>query len=423
MNTANDRSDLLFIVSERFGELFYHNVYAFYDEPLTFTALNEFGQLFFCYSLGYADEFDKWIVIPTSSERVNKLEQKDISIVEMIKPNASAKAYLIEINVSDFSLKENLIKVSKLQYSLPDKNVFISSNINYDGVRRHTHKIRIDQKSGKLESSTLAQSLDYFVDFISTYLKKYDVSVSMLAHDAIVGSFSYRIKTKIEEDKSNLALTPLFELSSKEKFLHFIDDKKIDLRLVRRLFDIILSKSITLEIIDENSTDIIFALTPEFVNSVVPKVDDMLGVYLDSTMVPQADSLKTIKSYIDLLNNKEQVTDITLGVTPRQVSYYRDACKLLNLIYDYSLLTPIGFMAAEKQSDANFINTIAKQFELSDCGFLWMKTQEVSSIYEVDENTAADFLIEYCNGLSENTARRRAQTLKSWVKEFKSFKP
>lgn len=34
-----------------FGKLFYHNIYAIYSEPVVFTALNEQGQIFFCYSL------------------------------------------------------------------------------------------------------------------------------------------------------------------------------------------------------------------------------------------------------------------------------------------------------------------------------------------------------------------------------------
>lgn len=421
MSILTDKSDLLFINSEKFGALYYHNVYAYYDEPLTFTALNEFGQLYFCYSLGYIDGFDKWIVVPVSNEKVNRLEQKDIPIIEMIKPNSSAKVFLIEIDVNDFSLRETIVQSRKLDFLFPEKNIFITRNINFDGVRKHTHRIRIDQKNGKIESSTLAQSLDYFVDFITTYLKKSDVTVSMFAHDAIVGSFSYRIKTKIDSDESNVALTPLNGLSDKDIFIKCIDHKKIDLRLVRRLFDIVLSKSMTLEIIDEDSTDVIFSLTPDFVNSVIDKVDDMLGVYLDSTMVPQADSLETIKSYIDLLKNREHVTDSKLGITPRQVSYYRDACKLLNLVYDYSLLTPVGILASEAKSEEEFISIIIKQFELSDCGFLWMNTQGVSSIFEINENSAADFLIEYCNGLSENTARRRAQTLKAWVRKFKDF--
>lgn len=59
-------------------------------------------------------------------------------------------------------------------------------------------------------------------------------------------------------------------------------------------------------------------------------------------MVPQADSLERIRLYLNIVDRNRVVTAKELGVEPRQVSYYRDACKLLSLIHDYSSLTPLG---------------------------------------------------------------------------------
>ncbi|GIC17384.1 hypothetical protein VCSRO98_3255 [Vibrio cholerae] len=50
-----------------------------------------------------------------------------------------------------------------------------------------------------------------------------------------------------------------------------------------------------------------------------------------------------------------------------------------------------------------------------------MLKQGVNSMLDIQEDSATEFLIENCNGLSDNTSRRRAQTLKSWVRKFKEF--
>ncbi|MES7679645.1 hypothetical protein U6K38_12230, partial [Cutibacterium acnes] len=153
----------------------------------------------------------------------------------------------------------------------------------------------------------------------------------------------------------------------------------------------------------------------------LPDINDKLGSYLDSTMVPQADSLERIRLYLNIVDRNRVVTAKELGVEPRQVSYYRDACKLLSLIHDYSSLTPLGMKVAVSQNDEEWVKIIQRQFEESDCGHIWMLKQDVSSILDIQENSAAEFLIENCNGLSDNTSRRRAQTLKSWVRKFKEF--
>ncbi|EGQ8592293.1 DUF6575 domain-containing protein [Vibrio cholerae] len=418
------KDDLLFLTSSRCGSLYYHNVYSYYDEPLIFTALNGYDQLFFCYSLGCDEQHDRWIIVPASQEKVNRLEQKDIPIVHMIKPSVSAKVLLTKIGLDTNEVSEEFVVAKKLPYKMPQDNVFIRENINYDGRRKHSHRIRIAKKSNKdIISETLNQVSEVFGEFCRHYLKKHEISVSFYPRDAVEGSFVYRVKTatKDEIDFRTKGYELLSKVSSHEDFLSSLEAQEIDLRIVRKLFDLIGSNDIEIQLIDEDSTQTILGLEPNYVEELLPDINDKLGSYLDSTMVPQADSLERIRLYLNIVDRNRVVTAKELGVEPRQVSYYRDACKLLSLIHDYSSLTPLGMKVAASQNDEEWVKIIQRQFEESDCGHIWMLKQDVSSILDIQENSAAEFLIENCNGLSDNTSRRRAQTLKSWVRKFKEF--
>ena len=421
----SSKDELLFLESNRCGSLYYHNVYSYYDEPLIFTALNEFGQLFFCYSLGCDETHDRWIVVPTSQERVNRLEQKDIPIVQMIKQSAVSKVLLVRIDLDSFDVTEDFTLAKKLPYKMPEEHVYIRENVNYDGKRKHSHRIRIAKKANKKDiiSETLNQVSEVFGEFCRHYLRKHDIPVSFYPRDAVTGSFVYRVKTITDDQDSfrTKGYELLNKVSSHEDFIASLEQQEVDLRIVRKLFDLIGSNDIEIQFIDESSTQTILSLQPSYVEDLLPTIDDKLGSYLDSTMVPQADNLDRLKQYLSIVDRKKIVTADELGVDQRQVSYYRDACKTLSLIHDYSSLTPLGMKVATSSDEGEWIKIIQRQFEESDCGHIWMINQGVDSMTKIDEGTAAQFLIENCNGLSENTSRRRAQTLKSWVKKFKAF--
>ncbi|MDN4032119.1 hypothetical protein, partial [Chryseobacterium gambrini] len=90
----------------------------------------------------------------------------------------------------------------------------------------------------------------------------------------------------------------LSKVSSHEDFLSSLEAQEIDLRIVRKLFDLIGSNDIEIQLIDEDSTQTILGLEPNYVEELLPDINDKLGSYLDSTMVPQADSLERIRLYL-----------------------------------------------------------------------------------------------------------------------------
>ncbi|MGI2158050.1 DUF6575 domain-containing protein [Shewanella baltica] len=417
------KSELKFMDCERFGVLSYHNVYSFYYTPIAFTALNEFGQIFFCYSLGMDDVFENemWLISPISEELLNKLEQKEIAILNAMQQSSKSKTLFVKVNLNTGEKFEAIESVNKLPYILPESDVLISENINYDGRRKHTHRIRFFKNNKTpINSGILDGASKAFNDFCKNFLNKFEINNNFFHQDAINGSFVYRVKSDNIAELQDRGHEILSRIASEVDFINALDNKEIDLRIARNLFEALLENDLNVQLYDEQTTDLIFSLDHDYVARLLVAVDERIGRYLDSTMVPQADNLERIKRFLELTSNNQVVTSDSLDVHPRQVNYYRDACQLLSLVHSYGKITPIGFKALNAENDEVFLSIIQRQFEETECGYIWMREQNVNSVLNIDEETAVDFLINNCNGLSDNTSRRRAQTLKSWVKKFKA---
>ena len=414
------KQDLLFMDSSHFSNLYYHNVYSFYDEPVIFTALNDYDQLFFCYSLGCDKKDERWLITPISEKRVNELEQKDIPIVKAISSRRDDYVHLVRCSLETGILDESKVKFSKLPFKLPSEDVFIRENINLDNRRKHTHKIRVSRKSGsEILADYLSDATGAFTNLIKHVLKKHKLKSNFYPIDAVEGSFMYRVKAENKEELREDAYSVFRELSLVDGFLKIIDKNDIDLRRVRKLFDVQIQRDLDIELIDEEYSSSVLQFTSENAKALINEVDKRLLNYLDSSMVPQADRLDEILTYLKILSVDGIVTAEKFKKDKRQVSYYKDACNLLSLVNDFNQLTPFGQKALELDTTSDFVNFIKVQFENSECGYIWMTQQGVRSALELKEETAADFLVNNCNGLSENTANRRSQTLVSWIKLFK----
>lgn len=405
-----------------FGSLKINNVYAYYDEPTIFCAKNEFGQLYFCYWIKDDQEAEYWIINPVSVELVTKLEQKKLPLSKLIKPSGYEHIFMFRFPFDEGSLKKIDVPThKKLPFTLPDSSVYIADNINIDGSRKHTHRVRISKEnSHEFLPDKLAALFQAFSNYYNALRKSQNVSSSLATIDATSGSFNFRVKASNLSDLQEKVYPTFRNASSLHGLQEIIATGQVDLVGMRKLFGLLKDNDTDIELIEESSTEIILKLRAEDVENLLPELDEKLTTYLDSTMVPQADHLDSIKHYIELIHQNGYVTADTFVKTPRQVSYYRDAVIILGLMHDYGKLTPIGLRALELERN-DFVSLLQKQFEETECGFIWMNVSGVTSATDLDGNEAGDFLTEHCRGLSENTAQRRGATLKRWIEEFKEL--
>jgi hypothetical protein len=153
-----------------------------------------------------------------------------------------------------------------------------------------------------------------------------------------------------------------------------------------------------------------------------------IRIRLLSSDVPQADSLEKVlvlvslfiqyKSSIEII--REKFLEVSEN-TSRNFSYYRKASEILGLIDWRSHPTNVsvvlnGLPTAEKK-----MRFLASQFLSSNVGSSWLKWSNVNDLSDIQSDSAYEFLIEVCPSLSENTAKRRARTLKSWLEVFHQY--
>lgn len=141
--------------------------------------------------------------------------------------------------------------------------------------------------------------------------------------------------------------------------------------------------------------------------------------------VPQADKFERILDFASLLiqypsslSTVRQKFLETDDITDRSFSYYRRAVEILGLADERGRPTTACFMLNRLQRREQKMRFLAYQFISSNVGAAWFNWQNANDLSQIQPETAAEFLIEVCPSLSESTAKRRAQTLQSWLNIF-----
>lgn len=192
----------------------------------------------------------------------------------------------------------------------------------------------------------------------------------------------------------------------------------IDSAACRVLMRTIRSRELTLTITlfhaDSRSEITSFVITPTSAAAVLETLDSTLPV-LSTDRIPQADSIDRMVKLLEAVAIDQPITPRMIDVsTPRQVAYYKQAARILQLWDDNEGLKPAGRRLLAAADDAARRIIVRTQFENTDCGWAWTRWSGRDSLGDVESDSAANFLIDVVPGLADSTARRRGRTLSSW---------
>jgi hypothetical protein len=144
--------------------------------------------------------------------------------------------------------------------------------------------------------------------------------------------------------------------------------------------------------------------------------------------VPQADSLEKVLTLVSLFIQYKSSIEIIREKfleenenSSRNFSYYRKALEILGLIDWRSHPTNVSVVLNGLPTEEKRMRLLASQFLSSNVGSSWLKWSNVNDLSDIQSDSAYQFLIEVCPSLSENTAKRRAKTLKSWLEVFLQY--
>lgn len=176
------------------GNLKIENIYSYFNMPLLFTAVNEFGDTYFISYIEHTDLGELWMMIRVTPSEIHKLESKEIDIRSLFLESKSGNVIFAELKDDDSDASLNFIKttdVNLLPY-LADPGVFVSVsrktidiektiylNSNYTIVHKNLSDLLRSEKSNPIKSN------DHDIEQIYT-LTKSQVNYSGLTRNKIV---------------------------------------------------------------------------------------------------------------------------------------------------------------------------------------------------------------------------------------------
>ncbi|AUW09012.1 DUF6575 domain-containing protein [Klebsiella michiganensis] len=415
----------IFLKDSVFGELKYENVYEFFEGPKFFSVTNEINSLFVVYWLGDFDDFEKWIIIPISAERLESLERKRIDIRSVLMHQEQKKYYQLDIFYEDERVVALALDSSAVSnnMTLPQSGLFISSVLPVlangkigKAIEFSTHEIHVEKTKSSTDPlvlSGVSKLFECFNNLYSSIIKSFDEKDLMRPVAGRPGSFVLSFQAEKMQTVEPLLKELNDLIGLKGDIVSFIKNNKIDVQMLSALFDSVVNTSSSFELKNNYTDEIVLTVRKtdaEFYSTALAKMSaQVVGGY----QVPQANLIDQVFKIVELKWKGIYLDLISTGLDPRHILYYIHAGKILGLLNENGSISAMGQQLAESDHEKR-LRIAARGFEASHCGWAWIQWSQAKNLSELDPTTAEPFLFDMCLSLSDKTKKRRASTLRQW---------
>lgn len=156
------------------GNIYILDVIVYYDKPLVFSCINDYGQYFIA-SCNELEEVEEWIFVPLTQGRLTKAIHGNIMAYELFKKPEGEFLWKIKINANDYSGGKavSIEPESLLDDDLPDKDIV------YDIYGEENFSIKKDEQCKILDDSILERReiLDISLESKDSHVHEIDVEV------------------------------------------------------------------------------------------------------------------------------------------------------------------------------------------------------------------------------------------------------
>ncbi|MFL7193033.1 DUF6575 domain-containing protein [Escherichia coli] len=419
----------IFLEDSVFGTLYMQKIYEFFEEPKLFSVSNEINSMFVVYWIGDEEDYDKWIIIPISKDRLEHFERKRIDIRSVLVYQEQKLCYQFNIYYEDNHVDEIKINVSELneKIKIPEPNLYISSVLPVlpngkigKEVEFSTHEIHVEKTATSVEPLVLkgvSKLFECFNDFYSSILAAFDEKDVMSPVSGRPGSFVLSFKADKMQQIEPL-LKKLNELIlSRKDIIGFVKQNNIDVQMLSALFESVIETSSCFELKSNVTDDIILRVRKtdaEFYSGTLIK---MATQVVSSYQVPQANLIEQVFKIVELKWQEKHLNLISTGLDNRHILYYIHAAKILGLLNSNGSVSALGQQLVKSDYDKR-LRIAARGFETSHCGWAWITWSQAKNLSELDPLTAERFLQDRCISLSSKTIKRRASTLRQWCEKL-----
>ncbi|USR62776.1 hypothetical protein NFJ01_10575 [Lelliottia amnigena] len=421
----------IFLSHQMLGKLRLVNIYEYYQVPRLFSVENEVGSFYAIYWIGDDHNYDNWFVIPISKLRLNRLENRNIDIRDLLVNQEQGNFFCVRKPYDDgMECVVEILEKSAIEgIILPKSGVFISEVTpaglkasNASELLTATHEIRVSKTNEKSSKTPSLEHVTRVFDSFGTIYKSFLDAVNL--HGAIEpigarpGSFilSFQAEHLAEFENQLIFLNKLIILRKDLK--DFLKESSIDIRGLATLMSSVIETSTTFELKNNATAEIIITIRKTDAAFYLADINKASITHLTSYQIPQANDLEKLFLLVEMIWQGKEVNSLTLKVKQRHVAYYKHAAKILGFFESNGAITALGQQLAEADIKKRLGITI-RCFESSYCGWAWVVWSNVKNITDVNSNTAELFLRETCSNLSESTAKRRASCLSTWLDELK----
>lgn len=408
------------------GQLEIFEIYENLDGPRLFAVRNNIGTMYLAFWFDEEADATGWLYLPISETKLSKLRRKEISLKTAFE-NPEMNYYLVYTGIPPRQDSAKLVNPTEISADFfPPKGYFIEY---VDVVNERTDGWSFESilSGEKISAESIAQFIGRFRELAEDIMSNLSGKIPQLyPQSASPGS----IKIKFSSDNDTYAIKSLeiidkiLTTNSLNEFRNILLEYKINTSQLRDFLNSILRNRLTVELAPKLAADgEAFKLNQERIRQCIRYLDEVSYSTIDSIKIPQANDIDKVITVLKMINNGVPLIHENIeGLTSRrQVQYYRAAAYALGLTTKDNQLTAAGNFIISHSEKMNQYQILADRFESTDFGWAWMKWAHVKYMTELDPNTAADFLMTSVPGLSEDTATRRATTLKKWLAKLKPY--
>lgn len=424
----------IFTKTDVHGELYFNVIYDYFDGPKLFSLIDGKGDYFLSYWIDEVEDKLSWILISISKSRLLKFESKEFDIFDILDKKEEPLFYVVDTFYGKPCTSQTLTFVGNVRekIEMPDKGLTISfinkviceqdiKELKESNALLADYSIHVDKPANskaKIDFRAALPSFDIIEEFYAEFLSAFKLQDKLIPVAGKPGSFILDFNSR----KFSLAepvLIKLFEfIRNRKDISELIKKEKVPAQALEKLFHHIIDRDIIIDITNKHNDKNVIKIAKNDAEFYIKKINKLAQLNVTSQQVPQADTLVKVYSIVDNIWQNGFLNRDTIELSPRHTSYYFDAAKILGLISNSNSITAIGQQLV--LSEINRKHAIAAQcFENSHCGWTWVTWSEVTSITDLDPETAKKFLDSCAPTLSQKTRERRARTLRTWCRELK----
>jgi hypothetical protein len=307
----------------------------------------------------------------------------------------------------------------QLEPDLPSLRTQLAAVPQIDRSAYKTFLSLIAENDFEVEMSYLPLGADHFVDavklsphmaisFVRLFSETEIVEAPRSISGTVVGASQTRSRLEVRERGGRV-------VSATVEDPQILKGLRIGGKYAVQLRETTTTESVTEKV---SVTELVVSLAPVVEQGTSSAPDEGGQDLLPSELFPEGNDPDKIHLLVKELLRTTSPKPETIGVSSqRWINYYRASARILGLVTASGTLTRHGKVAARAPKD-EFMSLFAMQFKVSDVGQAWLEWANVTSLSQLDPKSAEAFITSISEGLSESNVKRRASTLRAWLKKL-----